>query len=53
MGGYWVLDPAVLMRRAAALEPWGDAGKKSTVQRATYPGTQALLREAVGRNKTS
>lgn len=53
MGGYWVLDPTVFMRRAAALEAWGEAGKKSTVQRANYPGTQALLREAVGRNKTS
>jgi uncharacterized protein len=45
MGGYWVLDPAEFMRRAGALEPWGDAGKKSAVQRAAYPGTQALLRE--------
>ena len=53
LGGYWVLDPAVFMRRAAALEPWGDAGKKSSVQRAAYPGTQALLREAVQRSAGS
>jgi uncharacterized protein (DUF4213/DUF364 family) len=46
MGGYWVLDPATFMRRAAALEPWGDAGKKSCVQRSAYPGTRALLRRA-------
>ena len=46
MGGYWVLDPAVFMRRAEALEPWGDAGKKSSLQRSAYPGTQALLRRA-------
>lgn len=46
MGGYWVLDPATFMRRAAALEPWGDAGKKSCVQRSAYPGTQALLNKA-------
>ncbi len=45
VGGYWVLNPAVFMRRAEALEPWGDAGKKSSVQRAAYPGTQALLRK--------
>jgi len=49
MGGYWVLDPGVFMRRAAALEPWGDAGKKSGIQREAYPGTKLLLREAVGR----
>ncbi len=48
MGGYWVTDPDVFMRRAAALEPWGDAGKKSRVQRGGYPGTKALLREAAG-----
>jgi uncharacterized protein (DUF4213/DUF364 family) len=46
MGGYWVLDPATFMRRAEALEPWGDAGKKSSVRRSAYPGTQALLRQA-------
>ncbi|MGA8007099.1 MAG: DUF364 domain-containing protein, partial [Burkholderiales bacterium] len=46
MGGYWVLDPATFMRRAAALEPWGDAGKKSCVQRSAYPGTRALLGRA-------
>jgi uncharacterized protein (DUF4213/DUF364 family) len=46
MGGYWVLDPAAFMRRAAVLEPWGDAGKKSSVQRSAYPGTQALLSKA-------
>jgi len=45
LGGYWVLEPAAFMRRAEALEPWGDAGKKSSVQRATYPGMQALLRK--------
>jgi uncharacterized protein (DUF4213/DUF364 family) len=50
LGGYWVLDPTVFMRRAAALEPWGDAGKKSSVQRAAYPGTQALLRQAARRS---
>ena len=43
MGGYWVRDPTAFMRRAEALEPWGDAGKKSCVRRAAYPGTQALL----------
>jgi uncharacterized protein len=43
LGGYWVLDPAAFMRRAEALEPWGDAGKKSSVQRSAYPGTRALL----------
>ena len=46
MGGYWVLDPAIFMRRAAAIEPWGDAGKKSCVHRSAYPGTQALLGKA-------
>ena len=46
LGGYWVLDPATFMRRAEALEPWGDAGKKSSVRRSAYPGTTALLREA-------
>jgi uncharacterized protein (DUF4213/DUF364 family) len=49
MGGYWVLDPGAFMRRAAALQPWGDAGKKSCVRRDAYPGTGALLREAAGR----
>lgn len=54
MGGYWVLDPAAFMRRAEALEPWGDAGKKSCVQRAAYPGTQALLRKpAAARHSAS
>jgi uncharacterized protein len=43
MGGYWVLDPAEFMRRAEALEPWGDAGKKSAVRRSAFPGTKALL----------
>ncbi|MGH8745043.1 MAG: Rossmann-like domain-containing protein [Burkholderiales bacterium] len=43
MGGYWVLEPGTFMRRAQALEPWGNAGKKSSLQRATYPGTDALL----------
>ncbi len=46
MGGYWVLDPATFMHRAAALEPWGAAGRKSSVRRSAYPGTQTLLREA-------
>ena len=46
MGGYWVLDPATFMRRAAALEPWGDAGKKSSLRRSAYPGTRALLAKA-------
>ena len=46
MGGYWVLDPAIFMRRAEALEPWDDAGKKSSIQRAEYSGTKALLSEA-------
>jgi uncharacterized protein (DUF4213/DUF364 family) len=46
MGGYWVLNPDTFMRRAAALEPWGDAGKKSCVERSVYPGTQTLLRKA-------
>ncbi len=50
MGGYWVLDPALFMRRAAALELWGDAGKKSCVQRQAYPGTRALLYEAARRH---
>lgn len=49
MGGYWVLDPATFMRRAEALQPWGDAGKKSSIQRARYPGTKALLLEAARR----
>jgi len=46
MGGYWVLDADAFMRRAEALEPWGDAGKKSSVTRSAYPGTPALLRAA-------
>jgi len=46
MGGYWVLDGESFMRRAEALEPWGDAGRKSAVQRDAYPGTQRLLRKA-------
>ena len=45
MGGYWVLDADAFMRRAEALEPWGDAGKKSSVTRSAYPGTHALLAE--------
>jgi len=49
LGGYWVVDSVSFMRRAAALEPWGDAGKKSNVQREAYPGTKALLRAAVER----
>ncbi len=49
LGGYWVLDPRDFMRRAAALEPWGDAGKKSNVQRHGYPGTKVLLLEAIRR----
>jgi uncharacterized protein (DUF4213/DUF364 family) len=53
LGGYWVLDPTSFMRRAAALEPWGDAGKKSCMQRAAYPGTKALLREAAERSAGS
>lgn len=44
MGGYWVIDPAAFVRRAAALEPWGDAGRKSCIERASYPGTSTLLR---------
>jgi len=36
MGGYWVLDPMSFMLRAAALEPWGDAGKKSSVRRIAF-----------------
>jgi uncharacterized protein (DUF4213/DUF364 family) len=43
LGGYWIVDSVSFMRRAAALEPWGDAGTKSNVQRATYPGTKTLL----------
>jgi len=45
MGGYWVLDADAFMRRAEALEPWGNAGKKSSVQRSAYPGTHSLLRK--------
>ncbi|MGH8745819.1 MAG: Rossmann-like domain-containing protein, partial [Burkholderiales bacterium] len=44
MGGDWVLDPAVYMRRAESLEPWSGAGKKSCGQRAAYPGARTLLR---------
>jgi len=43
LGGYWVVDSVSFMRRAAALEAWGDTGQKSNVQRAAYPGTKALL----------
>lgn len=46
MGGYWVREPEVFMRRAAALKSWGDAGAKSCLQRTGYLGTEALLREA-------
>ena len=46
LGGYWVRDPASFMRRAEALESWGDAGTKSCVRRVDYPGTRALLRKA-------
>jgi uncharacterized protein (DUF4213/DUF364 family) len=46
LGGYWVLDAQTFMRRAEALEPWGESGKKSCVARAAYPGTQTLLRKA-------
>jgi uncharacterized protein (DUF4213/DUF364 family) len=45
MGGYWVLDADAFIRRAEALEPWGDAGKKSSVRRSAYPGAHSLLRE--------
>jgi len=53
MGGYWVLDPATFMRRAEALEPWGDAGNKSSIQRTMYPGTEALLDKAARRSAAS
>jgi len=49
LGGYWVLHPTEFMRRAAALEAWGDTGKKSNLQRQAYPGTNVLLLEAMRR----
>jgi uncharacterized protein (DUF4213/DUF364 family) len=45
-GGYRVDDPAALLRRARALEPWGDAGAKCAIRRNDYPGFEALLARA-------
>jgi uncharacterized protein (DUF4213/DUF364 family) len=45
-GGYRVDDPAALLRRARALEPWGDAGAKCAIRRDAYPGFEALVARA-------
>jgi uncharacterized protein (DUF4213/DUF364 family) len=45
-GGYRVDDPAALLRRARALEPWGDAGAKCAIRRNDDPGVEALLARA-------
>jgi uncharacterized protein (DUF4213/DUF364 family) len=45
-GGYRVDDPAALLRRARALEPWGDAGAKCAIRRDAYPGFEALIARA-------
>jgi len=45
-GGYRVDDPAALLRRARALEPWGDAGAKCAIRRDVYPGFEALIARA-------
>jgi len=47
-GGYRVDDPAALLRRARALEPWGDAGAKCAIRRDAYPGFDALIARAAG-----
>jgi len=49
MGGYWVTDPGAFVRRAAALEPWGDAGRKSCIERRSYPGMNVLQQRALSR----
>lgn len=45
-GGYRVDAPAALLRRARALEPWGDAGAKCAIRRDAYPGFDALIARA-------
>lgn len=49
VGGHWVSDGGLLMRRAAAQEAWGDAAKKSCITRSDYPGTRALIARAGAR----
>jgi len=45
-GGYRVDDPTEFLRRARALEPWGDAGAKCAIRRDGYPGFDALIARA-------
>ena len=45
-GGYRVDDPTEFLRRARALEPWGDAGAKCAIRRDAYPGFEALIARA-------
>jgi uncharacterized protein (DUF4213/DUF364 family) len=45
-GGYRVDDPIALLRRARALEPWGDAGAKCAIRRDGYPGFATLIARA-------
>ncbi len=44
IGGAWVSDPAAWMERAAHGEPWGDASRKFSLRRETWPGLDELLR---------
>jgi uncharacterized protein (DUF4213/DUF364 family) len=49
IGGAWVSDPSTLMERAARGERWGDASRKFSLRRETWPGIDELLRRAASR----
>ncbi len=46
IGGAWVADPGTLLERAARGERWGDASRKFSLRRETWPGLDELLRRA-------
>jgi uncharacterized protein len=44
IGGAWVSDPPTLLERAARGERWGDASRKFSLRRETWPGLDEILR---------
>ncbi len=48
IGGAWVSDPPTFLARVERGERWGDASRKFSLRRETWPGLEELLRRAAG-----
>ena len=44
IGGAWVADPSLFLARVERGERWGDASRKFSLRRETWPGLDELLR---------